>query len=133
MSFGNSRGSTAMSVNIADFVMFPVYLIALLVLHGLMEFAWLPLDLAQEISLGGGHAISIAAIFALISLGYVAYSNDWSGNLSWVQAWIVAATVLLIVGPPLVPVFEGTLAATPAALIALAIQIGGYASFAYVG
>lgn len=133
MSFGSSRGSSAMSVNLADFAAFPVYLISLLALHEFVSMEWSPVDIAATVSLGEGHMISIAAILALASLGWVAYSNDWSGNLSWIQAWVVIATVTLIIAPPFVPALEGTLAATPAAFLALVVQIGGYLTFSYIG
>jgi len=127
-------GSTAMKVNLADFLALPPYIIACSVLMGALATPdWVPIDLAATWDITAGYGISIATLAALACLAYVAQSNDWSGNLSWVQAWIMIATVILIVAPPIVPLLAGSFAEGPARLVALVIQIGGFAAFSFVG
>jgi hypothetical protein len=130
MTYANS---TAMKVNALDYLVFPIYLIACMVALGLLTAAPFGFDLAAALDLGGGHRISFAAFVALGCLAYVAYTNDWSGHLSWVQGWIIVATITLIVAPPFVPLLAESIAAAPAAFVALAVQAGGYMAFSFVG
>jgi len=127
--------STQMRVNFEDFLAFPIYVIACAVALGLLDSTMMGFDLsAVLIDLGSDHAFSIANTVALATLGYVAYTNTWySYMLGGIQAWVVAATVGLLIAPPFFPVLESTLAATPAAFAALLIQIGGYLTFSWLG
>jgi len=127
--------STQLKINAADFYLFPVYLVSILVSLSLLEASAIPVDLsATLIDLGSDHSFSIANILAIASLGYVGATNEWGADgLSAMQAWIVIATVALIVAPPFVPILETTLAETPAGIFAALLQIGGYATFSYLG
>jgi hypothetical protein len=127
--------STRMRVNIEDYLGLPVYVICVAVALGLLDSTIMGFDLSSSLlDLGSGHAFSVANIGAMLTLGYVAYTNHWKmDSLSGVQAWVVIATVGLLIAPPFFPVLESTLAATPAAFAALLIQVGGYVTFSYIG
>ena len=127
--------STQMRVNVTDYFAFPIFLIASAVSLGLLGSTMLGFDLGATYDLGAGHGFSIANILAIVCLGYVAFTNDWSGNIAWkgIQGWLVVATIGLLIAPPFLPLLENSLAAGPAALAALAIQAGGFVTFSYVG
>ena len=127
--------STSMRVNVEDMVGLPIFVAAAAVALGILDSTIMGFDLGQNvIELGGGHAFSVANILALLTLGYVAFSNDWSrGDISALQIWLIAATVALVIAPPFLPVLVESIAETPAALVALLIQTGGYVAFSYVG
>lgn len=127
--------TTKMNVNAADYLSFPVFIIAAAVSLGLLSSTILGFDLGATYSLGAGHGFSVANIAAILSLGYVAYTNDWSGNIAWkgIQGWLVVSTVGLLIAPPFLPLLQNTLAQTPAAITALVIQAGGFVTFSYVG
>lgn len=130
----NYSSGSKMSVNVADFIALPIYVVALLVTHGMLSATPLGIDLAATMALGGGSRLSFAALVAIGCLAYVGYSNDWdNANLTWIQGWIMVTTVLLIITPPFVPIVANTLAAGPAALVAMAIQLGGFAAFSFLG
>jgi asparagine N-glycosylation enzyme membrane subunit Stt3 len=128
--------STKMRVNVLDYFAFPGFLIAASVALGLLSSTIAGFDLgATVLDLGSGHAFSVANVAAILCLAWVAYSNDWSSDmaLTGIQAWLVIATVGLLIAPPFFPVLESTLASTPAALAALFIQAGGFVTFSYLG
>lgn len=124
-----------MQVNVEDYVLLPVFVMAVAISLGLLDAVYFGIDFgATLIDLGAGHVFSIAHVAALASLGYVAYSNDWSSaELTGIQLWIVIATVGLIISPPFVPILQETLASDPVNMIAAAVQIGGYVVFSFVG
>jgi hypothetical protein len=127
--------TTKMRVNMADYLMFPVFIICAAVSLGILSSTMLGFDLGATYNLGAGHGFSVANLLAIASLGYVAYTNDWSGGVAWkgIQGWLIVATIGLLIAPPFLPLLQNTLAETPAGLLALAVQAGGFATFSYVG
>jgi hypothetical protein len=127
--------SSKMSVNVMDYIGLPVFVILCAISLGLIQSSPFGLDLATAVyEPGAGHSFTIANLGAILTLGYVAYTNDWDGAaLTGTQIWVVIATVGLIVAPPFYPPLAETLAGSTAAMIALLIQIGGYVTFSFLG
>ena len=131
-----TRNSTRMEINTMDYAALPVFIIAAAMSLGLLSATWVGFDFgATLLDLGSGHGFSAANLIAIATLGYVAYTNDWNGDVAWmsIQGWLVIATVGLLIAPPFLPIVSDTIAAGPAAFVALAIQVGGFATFSYVG
>jgi len=79
---------------------------------------------AGELTLG--RAISVGALVAIVvnrDVPMMQRIKAWSG----IEAWVVYATVGMILAPPLVPTIESFLSATPAAYFALLVQAFGFA------
>ncbi|SDJ63073.1 hypothetical protein SAMN05216226_106103 [Halovenus aranensis] len=130
-----SYDNTAMEVNTHDFLVFPVFVAAAAVALGILDSTLMGFDLSTTLlDLGENHALSIANGLAIASLGVVAYTNDWhSTEMTGIQAWLIVATVGMVIAPPFFPVFTETLAETPGALVALAVQCGGFLTFSWLG
>lgn len=124
-----------MQVNMLDYGVFPLYIIACAVALGLLGSTFMGVDLAASFDFGGGHSISVANLAAIGMLGYVAYTNDWDGGavFNGIQGWLVIATVGLLIAPPFYPVLADTLLEGFAAIVALVVQAGGFVTFSYFG
>jgi len=130
-----SSESTQMRVNVADYLGLPIFVICVMMSLGMMSSTIGGIELGETLlDLGSDHGFSVANVLAIATLGYVAYTNDWGGGMmTGIQAWIVLATIGLLIAPPFLPIVQDTLAQYPANVFALVVQVGGFISFSYVG
>jgi len=95
---------------------------------GLVEDTIVPfVDAGQTVWTAGNLTFSIGAVVAVAALLFVLLHRDASiKDTSGVDAWIVYATIGLVLAPPLFPALQDTLAQTPAALVAFSVQNYGF-------
>jgi len=106
---------TAVSLGLIDSQLIPfVDAAAVLLTAGNIEFT-----LGRIVSL-----VTLFIVFAVREVGFRA--------TSFIDAWIVYATVGLILAPPLFPAFSETIAATPAAFLAFTMQGVGFGIISYL-
>lgn len=101
---------------------------------GLVGDEIIPFISASETLFTAGNAsITVGRIVSILALGAVFYNRDASlTDTSGIDAWIVYATVGLLVAPPLFPAFQETLASGIAGLIAFTVQSTGFLLVSYI-
>jgi len=101
---------------------------------GLVEDTIVPfVDAGQTVWTAGNLTFSIGAVVAVAALLFVLLHRDASiKDTSGVDAWIVYATIGLVIAPPLFPAFESTLAEQPASVIAFTVQSTGFLLVDYI-
>jgi hypothetical protein len=101
---------------------------------GLVGDEIIPFISASEVLFTAGNAsITVGRIVSILALGAVFYNRDASiTDTSGIDAWIVYATVGLLVAPPLFPAFQETLASGIAGLIAFTVQSTGFLLVSYI-
>lgn len=80
-----------------------------------------------NIELTWGRILAVASLLAVFFNREVGFTTT-----SFVDAWIVWATIALIVAPPLFPAFEATIAETPMAMMAFIVQTTGFTIVSYM-
>jgi hypothetical protein len=101
---------------------------------GLVESNIIPfVDAGAELLTFGNATITIGRLASIGSLIAVFVWRDAPlSDTSGIDAWIVYATIGLVVAPPLFPAFADTLAQTPAAVIAFTVQSTGFLLVSYI-
>lgn len=105
---------------------------------GLIEGDIIPfIDLSQTLMEVGDGEVAWSHLISFLSLGAVVVNRDdsWRDqlrSLGAVEAWIVWATLGMLIAPPLLPAFESFLTQEPAAVIALLVQTMGFGLVSYI-
>lgn len=124
-------------VDTVDLAAMPLFILGSLTELGLLGNLNLPLlgDPSQTIvTLGSSTDISLAVLLSLAALGVVIYTNQWTlSALGGMQAWVVIATVGLIILPPFMPLLQDLLSADIGAYGAFIVQTAGYTVLSYMG
>lgn len=126
------------AVDWEDFAVFPVYVILAAITFGYLgaEIPYLGWDVNFTVwESSAGYGITLASALAILVLGYVAYTNDWSMNgWSYTQAWVVLVTIILLLTVPLLPVVQDVVFLSDfSRLVAFIVIVGGYAVFSWLG
>lgn len=124
-------------VDLEDLALMPIFALASLFANDVIPGDALgALDPTQTLfTLGPETSISIATIVAVVALGVVLWTNqprlDPYGGI---QAWVVIATVALIIAPPFVPLLENYLTAFPMlGIVSFILQTTGYTIASFMG
>jgi hypothetical protein len=122
-------------VDPVDLVAFWPFMLAGLVSLGLVGApSALGVSLADALISGAGSEITLATLVSLLSFSAAVVTNDWTrGPWGAVNLYLVVATALLILAPPLIPLFGEILANDLLAFVSFAIQSAGYSAVSYVG
>jgi len=101
---------------------------------GLVSDNIVPFINAGEVLFEAGNAsITFGRIASIGSLLFVFFYRDAPlSDTSGIDAWIVYATIGLVIAPPLFPAFQDTLASQPAAFIAFTVQSTGFMLVSYI-
>jgi len=101
---------------------------------GLIDSSIIPIIDAGAVLLTIGNInVTIGRAVSLLSLGIVFFNREVGFTAtSFIDAWIVYATVGLVLAPPLFPVFVDTIAATPAAFLAFTVQSIGFGAVSFM-
>lgn len=124
-------------VDAIDLVAFPLFLIGGLTQLGLMTAPEVMgiglsdtlLDLGAETSLTIATAVALAAIAIVITTN----KPNLRRGRGYIQFWVVAATVGLVIAPPFVPILENLLNGGIASGVALLLQSAGYMIVSWLG
>jgi len=117
-----------------DLAALPLFLFGSLFELGLVDFSLGGVSLDNTIFTLGTTDISLAVVLMLAALGAVIYTNNWEFDPDGgMTAWVVVATVGLIIAPPFVPALSEFLTQDIAASAALLIQTAGYTIVSYMG
>lgn len=83
---------------------------------------------------GATTAFTAATAVALLTLGYVLYTNNFSlGSANAVAIWALVITVAIMLTPPLMPIVAEFVSNTAGAWIAFLLQVGGYITLSFSG
>jgi len=115
----------------------PIFILGSLTELGLLGSMKLPLvgDPSETIvTLGSSTDISLAILLSLSALGVVIYTNNWTlSAMGGIQAWVVVATVGLIILPPFMPLLQDVLSADIGKYASFIVQTAGYTVLSYMG
>jgi hypothetical protein len=124
-------------VDTVDLAAMPLFILGSLTELGLLGGLDLPLlgDPGQTIfTIGSSTEISLALVVSLAALAVVVYTNEWSlSAMGGIQAWIVVATIGLIILPPFMPILQDVLSADIGKYAAFMVQTAGYTVLSYMG
>lgn len=101
---------------------------------GMIETTWIPfIDPGAVIFAPGNIQLTLGRIVAVLSLLAVFVNREVGFRATgFIDAWIVYATLGLILAPPLFPLFADTLAHGPAAFVAFTVQTTGFGIISYM-
>lgn len=123
-------------VDLEDLILMPVFVISGLIGLGLIgSFSIVGIDpSAALLELPGGTAFSIANLLSIVTFAAAVATNEWeAGPWGAINLYLVVATFLLILAPPLMPLISELLSNQVAAGFAFVIQTAGYSAVSYVG
>lgn len=121
-----------------DVVVSPIFVLSSAIATGLISFTIFGFNFAstalQFSSQSYKTTISYATIVSVLALlaAYASNRKDFS-NMTYVERWILFATIGLVITPPFAPLVQDILSNKIAGLVALVIQAGGFYSLSYSG
>jgi hypothetical protein len=119
----------------AEMILLVPFSLGTLASLGLIEGDILPfISLGDELITIGNAVITIGRGLAIASLAGVLINRDSEllDNLGFIEVWVVYTTVGLILAPPFFPIFQSTLAETPAGVLAFLVQAAGFTLVSYI-